>query len=129
LLLTWIYFYRKRSDWKKGKTGKSSKNKEKRRTKVETCGDVAALSGPPEVELPGNASSFAVFASVRLAVLDRWMRQACQIYLTSSSSSPPVDGSSEVESDSEENTDKTKETPPLRVPKVTVNCMNLLVVK
>ncbi|KAJ9574765.1 hypothetical protein L9F63_008079, partial [Diploptera punctata] len=109
---------RKRSEWKKGKTGKSSKNKEKRRTKVETCGDVATLSGPPEVELPGNASSFAVFASVRLAVLERWMKQACQIYLSSSSSSPPVDGNSEIDTDSEENTDKTKEIPPLRVPKI-----------
>lgn len=76
------------------------------------------LSGPPEVELPSNASSFAVFASVRLAVLERWMKQACQIYLSSSSSFPPIDGSSEIDSDSEENTDKIREVPPLRVPKV-----------
>jgi hypothetical protein len=46
------------------------------------------------------------------------MKQACQIYLSSSSSSPPVDGSSEIDSDSEGNTEKTKEIPPLRVPKV-----------
>lgn len=113
-----LIFFRKRSDWKKGKNGKTTKNKEKRRAKIESCGDVANLSGPPEVELPSNASSFAVFASVRLAVLERWMKQACQIYLSSSSSSPPVDGSSEIDSDSEENTDKTREVPPLRVPKV-----------
>lgn len=116
-MINW-FSCRKRSDWKKGKNGKITKNKEKRRAKIESCGDVANLSGPPEVELPSNASSFAIFASVRLAVLERWMKQACQIYLASSSSSPPVDGSSEIESDSEENTDKTREIPPLRVPKV-----------
>ncbi|PNF26995.1 hypothetical protein B7P43_G12699 [Cryptotermes secundus] len=109
---------RKRSEWKKGKNSRTTKNKEKRRAKVESCGDVATLSGPPEVELPSNASGFAVFASVRLAVLERWMKQACQIYLSSSSSSPPLDGSSEIDSDSEENTDKTREIPPLRVPKI-----------
>nr|CAD7579158.1 unnamed protein product [Timema californicum] len=109
---------RRRSEWKKGKSGKVFKSKEKRRSKPDPCSDVAALSGPPEVELPSNASSFAVFANVRLAVLDRWMKQACQIYLSSSSSAPPLDGGSEMESDSEENTDRGRETAPLKVPKI-----------
>nr|CAD7200761.1 unnamed protein product [Timema douglasi] len=109
---------RRRSEWKKGKSGKVFKSKEKRRSKPDPCSDVAALSGPPEVELPSNASSFAVFANVRLAVLDRWMKQACQIYLSSSSSAPPLDGGSERESDSEENTDRGRETAPLKVPKI-----------
>ncbi|KAJ8932268.1 hypothetical protein NQ318_009222, partial [Aromia moschata] len=57
---------------------------------------------PPEIELPGNASAFAVFASIRLAVLDRWMRQASQEYLQSSCSAP-VQDQSEIESDTEDN--------------------------
>lgn len=33
---------------------------------------------PPEIEVAGNASSFAVFATVRLAVLERWMKEVCE---------------------------------------------------
>ncbi|GLH12984.1 Probable E3 ubiquitin-protein ligase HERC2 [Gryllus bimaculatus] len=110
---------RKRAEWKKGKTSKAVKAKDKRKNKLEGCGDVVPLSGPPEVELPTNASSFAVFASVRLAVLERWMKQACQIYLASSSSLPTVDGAgSDGESDSEDCTDRARESAPLRVPKI-----------
>lgn len=57
--------------------------------------------GPPEVDVPGNASTFAVFASVRLAVLERWMRWACQEYHLSSSSVPAGD-LSEADSDTED---------------------------
>jgi len=53
-------------DWKKlkKKCGKSRP----RQKKVEFENDMQCI---PEIELPSNASAFAVFASVRLAVLDR----------------------------------------------------------
>ncbi|XP_063236464.1 E3 ubiquitin-protein ligase MYCBP2 isoform X2 [Bacillus rossius redtenbacheri] len=108
---------RGRSEWKKGKKGKPPKGKEKRRAKAEAGGDAGAPSGPPEVELPTNASSFAVFASVRLAVLERWTKQACQIYLSSSASAPAGAGSDQ-ESDSDDNTDKRCDAALLRVPKI-----------
>lgn len=62
------------------------------------------------MELPPNASSFAMFASIRLAVLDRWMRQANQEYLQSSYSAP-VQDQSEVESDTEDNTQSSTYNP------------------
>lgn len=68
------------------------------------------------MELPGNASSFAVFASVRLAVLDRWMRQASQEYLQSSCSAPLQDHS-EIDSDTDENT-QSSTFAPLKVSKI-----------
>lgn len=77
-------------------------------------GDTAL--GPPDVELPGNASEFAVFSSVRQAVLEAWARKAGQIYLNSSSSVPTLRSSYDGDSDS----DATEifHPPPPRVPKV-----------
>lgn len=57
---------------------------------------------PPEIELPGNASAFAVFASIRLAVLDRWMHHASEEYLHSSYNHP-IQDLAETESDTEDN--------------------------
>lgn len=82
--------------------------------KVEPIGDVSSL---PEVDLPGNASSFAVFATVRMAVLECWMKEACEIYLQSSGSSPA--NCVTAESDSEdEDIEADKEHSPPRIPKV-----------
>jgi hypothetical protein len=39
------------------------------------------VTAPPDIQLPGNPSSLAVFASVRLSVLERWRRQTSQILL------------------------------------------------
>ncbi|CAH0546545.1 unnamed protein product [Brassicogethes aeneus] len=58
---------------------------------------------PPEIEIPSNPSAFAVFASIRLAVLDRWMRQASSEYLLSSCSYS-LNDQSEIDSDTEDNT-------------------------
>lgn len=72
---------------------------------------------PPEIELPGNGSSFAVFASVRLAVIERWMRQAAQEYLQSSCSNVQSNNDlSEIDSDTEDNSTTTYL--PMRVSKV-----------
>lgn len=68
------------------------------------------------MELPGNASSFAVFASVRLAILDRWMRHASQEYLQSSYSAP-LNDNSEIDSDTEDNTQTSSYTP-IKVSKI-----------
>lgn len=76
------------------------------------------MGGPPEVELPCNASWFAVFASVRQSVLDRWMKHATQVYLASSSSAPPLEGCSDVDSDLEDIGDHCQDVAPVRVPKV-----------
>lgn len=119
VLIYILAFFRRKGDWKKSKINKIVKGKEKRKSKSDSCGggDVANLSIPPEVELSTNASGFAVFSYVRQTVLERWLKQACQIYLSSSSSTPPTDVGNDLESDSEENTDKSKENL-LRVPKV-----------
>ena len=76
---------------------------------VDVVGDI-----PPEIEVAGNASGFAVFATVRLAVLERWMKEACELYLMSSGSAPPH---SAPTSDSEDETSQASPTPP-RIPKV-----------
>ncbi|XP_074033015.1 MYC binding protein highwire isoform X2 [Leptinotarsa decemlineata] len=99
---------KKRLEWKRLKK-KSSKLRCKQKNKSELpCENDP--QGAPEIELPGNASAFAVFASVRLAVLDRWMRQASQAYLHSSCSAP-IQDQSEIESDTEDNSQSTYLTP------------------
>lgn len=94
---------------------KNIKIKDKRKNKLELINDNGLMS-PPEIELPGNASAFAVFASVRLAVLERWMRYATQEYLQSSCSVPMHDVS-EIDSDTEENSQNSTYLP-MRVSKV-----------
>ena len=60
-------------------------------------------SGPPEIELSNNASAFAVFASVRSAVLDKHSKKSSEIYRASNCSSPqPPDLSDTIDTDSED---------------------------
>lgn len=115
LSCTYNAYFRKRIEWKKFKK-KGPKMKDKRKNKLELLNDSGSVS-PPEIELPGNASAFAIFASVRLAVLERWMRHATQEYLQSSCSMPLHD-ISEIDSDTEDNSQSTTYLP-LRVSKVT----------
>uniref|UniRef100_A0AAR5Q5P7 PHR domain-containing protein n=1 Tax=Dendroctonus ponderosae TaxID=77166 RepID=A0AAR5Q5P7_DENPD len=104
--------FRKRLDWKKMKK-KSAKARSKKKLELLFDND---LQASPELELPPNASTFAVFASVRLAVLDRWMRTTTQEHLQSSCSFPLVD-QSEFESDTEDNTQSSTYLP-MKVSKV-----------
>ncbi|KAK9891452.1 hypothetical protein WA026_014685 [Henosepilachna vigintioctopunctata] len=97
---------KKRMEWKKMK--KKSKSRSKQKNRVEMLCEHYHL--PPEIDLPTNASAFASFASIRLAVLDKWMKQASQEYLQSSCSAPLQD-QSEVESDTEENTQSSAYMP------------------
>nr|XP_022909947.1 E3 ubiquitin-protein ligase MYCBP2 isoform X2 [Onthophagus taurus] len=76
---------RKKLEWKKKK--KMNKGKYRNKNKMELLNDNDSVP-PPDMELPSNASSFAMFASVRLAVLDRWNRYANQEYIQSSSCIP-----------------------------------------
>ncbi|KAF4527994.1 hypothetical protein B566_EDAN012401, partial [Ephemera danica] len=98
---------KRKADWKKGQ---KSKAKEKRRAKADPNTDVA-LNPPPDVQLPGNPSSLAVFASVRLAVLERWRRQTSQALL-----SPGLPGE-EPEIDSDDDTFQNDDAA-LKVPKL-----------
>ncbi|XP_018571542.1 E3 ubiquitin-protein ligase MYCBP2-like [Anoplophora glabripennis] len=90
---------KKKIDWNKLKK-KLTKFRNKPRNKIDVFYD-NDTNVPPEIELPGNASAFAVFASIRLAVLDRWMHHASEEYLHSSYSAPIQDA--EIESDTEDN--------------------------
>ncbi|KAL3283879.1 hypothetical protein HHI36_018048 [Cryptolaemus montrouzieri] len=103
---------KKRLEWKKMKKKPKSRMKQKNRVEI-LCEDFHL---PPEIELPSNASAFAAFASIRLAVLDRWMKQASQEYLQSSCSVPLQD-QSEIESDTEDNTQSSTYMP-LKVSKI-----------
>ena len=62
---------------------------------------VAAAAGPPLVEICCNASGFAVFANVRQTVFERWLKQATQIYLASSSNAPPLEAGGDLDSDAD----------------------------
>ncbi|XP_014287849.1 E3 ubiquitin-protein ligase MYCBP2 isoform X3 [Halyomorpha halys] len=100
---------KKKIEWKKHKNHKSLKGKENRKPKLEIVGEVT-----PEIEIAGNASNFAVFSTVRLAVLERWIKEANDLYLTSSSSAPPQSSSTY---DSEEETSHPAPQPP-KIPKI-----------
>ncbi|XP_050301011.1 E3 ubiquitin-protein ligase MYCBP2 isoform X2 [Anthonomus grandis grandis] len=105
--------FRKRVDWKKLKK-KCNKSRSKQK-KLELLFE-NDIQGAPEIELPPNASAFAVFASVRLAVLDRWMKNAAQEHLQSSCGMTMVD-QSELESDTEDNSQSSTYVP-VKVSKV-----------
>ncbi|KAF6200667.1 hypothetical protein GE061_005110 [Apolygus lucorum] len=100
---------KKKVEWKKQKKGKSSKGKDSRKPKIELAGEA-----PQQIEVAGNASSFAVFSTVRLAVLERWMKEANELYLTSSSCAPPQSASN---SDSEDENSQPSPQPP-KIPKI-----------
>ncbi|KAF5304147.1 hypothetical protein FQA39_LY01932 [Lamprigera yunnana] len=106
---------RKKQEWKKNKR-KNAKYKYRQKNKLEITNDYE-IQTPPELELPGNASAFAMFASVRLAVLERWMRQASQEYLQSSCSNP-IQDQSEIDSDTEDNSQSSSSYIPARVSKI-----------
>lgn len=93
-----------------------SRFKQRNKNKLELVNGNDCYSTPPELELPGNASYFALFASVRLAVLDRWMRQASQEY-AQSTYTIPMPSCSEIDSDTEDNSQISSYVP-VKVSKV-----------
>ncbi|XP_046604041.1 E3 ubiquitin-protein ligase MYCBP2 isoform X2 [Neodiprion virginianus] len=105
---------RGKGDWKKSKKSKTAKKKDKK-NKLDVNGDVS-YNGPPEVELPSNASAFAVFASVRAAVLEKHARATTEVFRASSCSSPPLPELSDtIDSDSDE---EVRISAPHNLPKI-----------
>uniref|UniRef100_A0A8D8RF51 RCR-type E3 ubiquitin transferase n=1 Tax=Cacopsylla melanoneura TaxID=428564 RepID=A0A8D8RF51_9HEMI len=82
---------RRKGEWKKKQGLKVKEPKHVTKGKISVDGEIELVGNveAPYIELPWNASAFAVFATARLTVLEAWMKQACDIY-TSSSSSPPL---------------------------------------
>ncbi|XP_034942184.1 E3 ubiquitin-protein ligase MYCBP2-like [Chelonus insularis] len=91
---------RVKSDWKKCKKSRINKRKEKK--KFEINGD-SSYTGPPEIELSSNASAFAVFASVRDAILEKNSRVSNETFRASTCSSPqPPELSDTIDTDSDD---------------------------
>ncbi|XP_026302017.1 E3 ubiquitin-protein ligase MYCBP2 isoform X8 [Apis mellifera] len=93
---------RNKEEWRKCKKNKSIRKRDKR--KIDLSGDLN-YNNPPEIELSCNASAFAVFASVRSAILERHTRTSNEVYRVSNCNSPPSPEHSETidtESDDED---------------------------
>lgn len=59
-------------------------------------------NNPPEIELSCNASAFAVFASVRSAILERYARTTNEVYRASNCNSPPPELNETIDTESDE---------------------------
>ncbi|XP_076287336.1 MYC binding protein highwire isoform X6 [Lasioglossum baleicum] len=68
---------RQKEEWRKCKKSKSIRKRDKK--KIDLSGDLN-YNHPPEIELSCNASAFAVFASVRSAILERHARTTSEVY-------------------------------------------------
>ncbi|XP_076385847.1 MYC binding protein highwire isoform X12 [Megachile rotundata] len=91
---------RNKEEWRKCKKSKSIRKRDKK--KIDLSGDLN-YNNPPEIELPCNASAFAVFASVRSAILEKYARTTNEVYRVSNCNSPPPPEHSEtMDTDSED---------------------------
>lgn len=84
-------------------------------------------NNPPEIELSCNASAFAVFASVRSAILERHTRTSNEVYRVSNCNSPPSPEHSETidtESDDEDRISTIQS-----LPKVIKRIINIIYIK
>ncbi|CAK9797457.1 E3 ubiquitin-protein ligase MYCBP2 [Anthophora quadrimaculata] len=93
---------RNKEEWRKCKKNKSIRKRDKK--KIDLNGDIN-YNNPPEIELSCNASAFAVFTSVRNAILERHARTTNEVYRASNCNSPPPPEHSETidtESDDED---------------------------
>ncbi|XP_012285925.1 E3 ubiquitin-protein ligase MYCBP2 [Orussus abietinus] len=91
---------RAKGKWKKCKKEKGIRKKDKK--KVDLNWD-SNYTEPADVEVASNASAFAVFASIRSAVLEKHLRTTGEVLRASSCSSPPpTDLSNSVDTDSED---------------------------
>ncbi|XP_076065953.1 MYC binding protein highwire isoform X3 [Oratosquilla oratoria] len=94
-----------RKSRKRSKTNKSQRER-KKKTEISSSGSTVA----PILELPGNPSSFSVYARVRGLVLEHASRQAQGIYLATTQ---PIPSDSETDSDEDNNKDS-----PVQIPKI-----------
>ncbi|KAK0177732.1 hypothetical protein PV328_001750 [Microctonus aethiopoides] len=103
--------HRSKNDWKKCKKTRNNKKREKK--KLDPPGDLS-YTGPPEIELSSNASAFAVFASVRDAILEKNSRYTNETYRISNCNSPQLPELSDTidtDSDDEDRISSTQNLP------------------
>ncbi|KAK9309341.1 hypothetical protein QLX08_000965 [Tetragonisca angustula] len=92
---------RNKEEWRKCKKNKSVRKRDKK--KIDLSSDVN-YNNPPEIQISCNASAFAVFASVRNVILERFIKST-EVYRASNCNSPPSPEHSETidtESDDED---------------------------
>lgn len=59
-------------------------------------------NNPPEIETSCNASAFAVFASVRNAILEKYAKLSNEVYRASNCNSPPPELSDTIDTESDD---------------------------
>ncbi|XP_076623337.1 MYC binding protein highwire isoform X2 [Colletes latitarsis] len=91
---------RNKEEWRKCKKNKSIRKRDKK--KIDLSGDLN-YNNPPEIELSCNASAFAVFASVRSAILERYAKTTNEVYRASNCNSPsPPELSETIDTESDD---------------------------
>ncbi|XP_014476555.1 PREDICTED: E3 ubiquitin-protein ligase MYCBP2 isoform X7 [Dinoponera quadriceps] len=89
---------RNKGEWRKCKRNKSIRKRDKK--KIDLNGELN-YNNPPEIETSCNASAFAVFASVRHAILEKHAKTSSEIY-RSNCNSPPTELSDTIDTDSDD---------------------------
>ncbi|XP_032681446.1 E3 ubiquitin-protein ligase MYCBP2 isoform X15 [Odontomachus brunneus] len=89
---------RNKGEWRKCKRNKSIRKRDKK--KIDLNGELN-YNNPPEIETSCNASAFAVFASVRHAILEKHAKTSSEIY-RSNCTSPPTELSDTIDTDSDD---------------------------
>lgn len=59
-------------------------------------------NSPPEIETSCNATAFAVFASVRSAILEKYAKVSSEVYRASNCNSPPPEFSDTIDTESDD---------------------------
>ncbi|KAG7189524.1 hypothetical protein KM043_017215 [Ampulex compressa] len=91
---------RNKTDGRKYKKNKALRKRDKK--KIDLCGDLN-YNNLPEIELPCNASAFAVFSSVRSIILEKYLRTGCEAYRgTNCNSPPPLEFSDTIDTESDD---------------------------
>ncbi|RLU27103.1 hypothetical protein DMN91_000902 [Ooceraea biroi] len=90
---------RSKGEWKKCKKNKSTRKRNKK--KIDLNGELN-YNSPPEIETSCNASAFAVFASVRSAILEKHAKVSSEVYRASNCNSPPPEFSDTIDTESDD---------------------------
>lgn len=81
-------------------------------------------NNPPEIETSCNASAFAVFASVRNAILEKHTKLSSEVYRTSNCNSPPPDLSDTIDTESD---DEDRISTIQNLPKVKIHMFDIYI--
>ncbi|KAH0954749.1 hypothetical protein HN011_008203, partial [Eciton burchellii] len=90
---------RSKGEWRKCKKNKSTRKRDKK--KIDLNGELN-YNNPPEIETSCNASAFAVFASVRNAILEKHAKLSSEVYRASNCNSPPPEFSDTIDTESDD---------------------------